>query len=109
MNVVDNGQWRDALLACELNTDEALAVLPVVQAADEFKDHMTATCTWWSDSDNPHLANYMTDAGAVCFDCAAAFLKAGGRGVDGLPPLPDIHALKILRTAERAALAAAGV
>lgn len=101
-------QLRDALPLCGHDVDDAvdaLAILAEVQAADEFKHRMTTTCTWASDSDDPHVANYMTGAGATCADCAIACIKGGGRRYlsAGLPTLPEIHALKILRTAEKAA------
>lgn len=104
-------QLRDALPLCGFDVDGAvfaLAALADVADADRIKSRVTATCSW-SESVDPHVADYVTEAGATCFDCAIAYLKAGGLVPGGLPPLPDIHALKILRTAERAALAAAGV
>lgn len=103
-------QLRDALPLCGFDVDDAVfALAAFADVADAHRDsRVTATCSW-SESADPHVAHYMTEAGATCFDCAIAYLKAGGLVPGGLPPLPDIHALKILRTAERAALAAAGV
>lgn len=110
MNVDD--ELRDALPLCGFNVDDAraaLAVLGAVADAASIKSRVTATCTW-SESSDPHVADYMTGAGATCVDCAIAYIKRDGVFLHyGLPPLPEIHALKMIRTAEQAALAAAGV
>lgn len=60
-------QLRDALPACGNDVDDAVAALAVVEtvlARDECTQRVSATCTW-SESPDPHLANYVTDAGAT--------------------------------------------
>lgn len=102
-------QLRDALPVCGFDIDDAVAALAVMtEVADtcQIKPRVSATCCWDMFAD-PHVADYMTVVGAVCVDCAICHIKLGGRHVSGLPPLPEIHALKLIRTAEKAALAAA--